>query len=115
MVSTCGNSETSPFARTCGSSPGISAAKSYTRDTKGIPGTAERRDALGTSITLLDHDADGHVDLTLGAPGGKGFDGAVTTLRGASRSFTTKCSKTFGLATLGHREYGNQFGLALGG
>jgi hypothetical protein len=91
-----------------------SGAKSYTQNTKGIPGQAERRDELGASIALLDHDADGHLDLTLGAPGENTFQGAVTTLHGASRSFTTKGSRTFGLATLGHTEYGAEFGVALG-
>lgn len=92
-----------------------SGSKSYTQDTKGIPGKAEKRDAFGTSVALLDHDADGHLDLTLGAPGENAFDGALTTLRGSSRSFTTKGSRTFGLATLGHPGYGKWFGIALGG
>ena len=52
---------------------------------------------------------------TVGAPGENDGTGAVTTLRGSGTSFTTKGSKTFGLATLGYPERdGASFGSALG-
>ncbi|HEY0215014.1 MAG TPA: FG-GAP and VCBS repeat-containing protein [Cellulomonas sp.] len=93
-----------------------SGNKTYDQNTKRVPGTAEARDGFGGAVTLLDHDADGHLDLTVGAPGENDGAGAVTTLEGSGSSFTTKGSKTFGLHTLDYpTPDGALFGLALGG
>ena len=73
--------------------------RGYDQGTKGIPGKVEAHDVFGWGVTLVDHDADGHLDLAVGAPADG--DGAVTTLRGSGRSFTTKGARTFGLDTLG--------------
>ena len=74
----------------------------YDQDTPGIPGGTELEDRFGSAVTLLDHDGDGRLDLTVGAPGENGGSGAITTLRGSGSGFTTTGSRTFGLATLDH-------------
>lgn len=87
----------------------------YDQDTKGVPGKAEKRDRFGLSLSLLDHDADGHLDLTVGAPNEDGGDGAVTTVRGSGSAFTTKGARTFTLADLGGKGTdGARFGATLG-
>jgi hypothetical protein len=72
----------------------------YTQDTRGIPGVAEPQDSFGSSVTLIDHDRDGRLDLTIGASGENNGSGAITTLRGTGRGFTTTGARTFGLASL---------------
>jgi hypothetical protein len=91
-----------------------SGNKIYDQNTKGVPGVAEKQDRFGDALTLLDHDADGHLDLTVGAPGENGT-GAITTLDGSGTSFTTTGSKTFGLGTLAYPTPDDAgFGLTLG-
>jgi hypothetical protein len=88
---------------------------SYTQNTPDIPGAAEYPDRFGGSVTLLDHDRDGRLDLTVGAPGENSGSGAITTLRGSGTRFTTSGSRTFGLATLGYAHPGGaRFGEDLG-
>ncbi len=88
---------------------------SYTQNTKGIPGKAERRDLFGGSLTLLDHNRDGRLDLTVGAPGENKKSGVVTTLPGSGKQFSTSRSRTFGLSRLAYRHPGEaQFGASLG-
>jgi hypothetical protein len=87
----------------------------YDQNTPGIPGGREDRDGFGWSVTLLDHDRDGRLDLTVGAPFENNDAGAITTLRGSGRGFTTRGSRTFGLATLGYPHPGSAaFSLTLG-
>jgi hypothetical protein len=74
----------------------------YSQNTPGVPGVAEETDQFGWAVTLLDHDQDGFLDLTVGAAQ-ENYSGAITTLRGSSGcGFTTKGSRTFGLGTLGY-------------
>ena len=92
-----------------------SGNRSYSQDTRGVPGVAEDLDGFGTAVTLVDHDRDGRRDLTVGAPGENDASGAVTTLRGAGTGFTATGSRTFGLATLGHPAPADaRFGASLG-
>jgi hypothetical protein len=79
-----------------------SGNKIYDQNSRGVPGKAESDDRFGASVSLLDHDADGHLDLTVGAPGENAGTGAITTLDGFGASFTTKGAKTFGLGTLAY-------------
>jgi hypothetical protein len=91
-----------------------SGNKVYDQNTKGVPGTAESGDGFGTAVALLDHDADGHLDLTVGTPGENDGVGGITTLDGSGKSFTTKGAKTFGLGALAYPEPGvAAFGEAL--
>jgi len=81
---------------------------SFSQDTPGVPGVAEYEgpegdgDRFGGAVVLLDHDRDGRLDLSIGADGENNDSGAVTTLRGSGRGFTTTGARTFGLATLGY-------------
>jgi hypothetical protein len=85
------------------------------QDTAGIPGKSEPLDAFGAAVTLLDHDRDRRLDLTVGAPRENDGAGAITTLRGSGTRFTTRGSRTFGLATLGYAYPGGaRFGWDLG-
>jgi hypothetical protein len=87
----------------------------YDQNTAGIPGGREDGDAFGWSVTLLDHNRDGRLDLTVGAPFENTSSGAISTLRGSGRGFTTSGSRTFGLATLGYPHPANAlFSFALG-
>lgn len=72
----------------------------YDQDTKGVPGKAEINDDFGGSLTLLDHDGAGRLDLDVGSRR-ENDSGSVTTLRGSSKGFTTKRSEAFGLKALG--------------
>lgn len=92
-----------------------SGNKVYDQNTKGVPGTAESGDGFGAAVSLLDHDADGHLDLTVGAPGENDGAGGVTTLDGSGQGFTVKGAKTFGLGALVYPTLdGAAFGAALG-
>ena len=101
-----------------------SGNKIYDQGAKGVPGKPEKDDGFGGAVTLLDHDADGRLDLTVGAPTEDSkltdtttnYPGAVTTLKGKGSSFTTKGSRTFGLKTLGYSQAkGSEFfGIVLG-
>jgi hypothetical protein len=86
----------------------------FSQNTPGIPGVAEVGDRFGSDVTLLDHNRDGRLDLTVGAAGENGA-GAITTLRGSGHGFTTTGARTFGLATLGYPDpAGAEFGVTLG-
>ncbi|SEQ60497.1 FG-GAP-like repeat-containing protein [Microlunatus flavus] len=83
--------------------------------TRGVPGTAQRGDAFGSALALLDHDGDGRLDLDVGVPGEDGT-GLVVALRGKGKGFTTKKAKTFTLGALGVPEPERAgFGAVLGG
>jgi len=85
------------------------------QDTAGVPGRSESLDAFGAAVTLLDHDRDRRLDLTVGALGENEGNGAITTLRGSGTRFATGGSRTFGLATLGYAYPGGaRFGWDLG-
>ena len=87
----------------------------YDQDSAGIPGAAEAGDFFGGAVTLLDHDRDGRLDLTVGARGENSGAGAITTLRGSGTGFTTSGARTFGLATLDYAHPGGaRFGADLG-
>ena len=101
-----------------------SGNKIYDQGTKGVPGKPEKNDQFGGAVALLDHDGDGRLDLTVGAPTEDSkltgttpsYPGAATTLQGKGRSFTTKGARTFGLKTLGYpqAEGSEFFGAVLG-
>ena len=68
----------------------------YSQKTKGVPGKAEKGDSFGAGLTLLDHNRDRRLDLTVGAPGEDKRAGVITTLPGSGRKFWTSKSHTFG-------------------
>jgi len=87
----------------------------YSQKTKGVPGKAEKGDLFGAGLTLLDHNRDGRLDLTVGAPGEDKRAGVITTLPGSGKKFSTGKSHTFGLKRLKYRHpAGARFGHNLG-
>jgi FG-GAP repeat len=87
----------------------------YSQKTKGVPGSAEKGDSFGAGLTLLDHNRDGRLDLTVGAPGENKKAGVITTLPGSGKKFSTSKSRTFGLKSLKYRHSaGARFGNNLG-
>ncbi|GAA3552206.1 FG-GAP-like repeat-containing protein [Microlunatus spumicola] len=86
----------------------------YDQNTKGVTGTAEKHDSFG-EVALLDVDADGHLDLAVGAPGENDAAGGVTFLRGSGSGFSAKRSQAFTLKDLGYASpKGAGLGEALG-
>jgi hypothetical protein len=78
-------------------------------------GGAEWGDSFGWDLSLRDHNRDGRLDLTVSAPN-ENHSGAITTLRGVGRGFTTTGARTLGPATLGCAYPAHaQFGYTLGG
>ncbi|MER6343521.1 FG-GAP-like repeat-containing protein [Streptomyces sp. NPDC001595] len=86
-----------------GSATGLTASKSvtYSQDTTGVPGSAERGDAFGAATHLADLNKDGKAEAVVGAPG-ENTDGLVWTARGtttgpAPTGSTTLSGKSTGL------------------
>lgn len=78
------------------------------QDVRGVPGSNEKGDAFGWSFALLDHNRDGRLDLSVGAPGeaNRGEQqgsGRVTVLYGGGRAFSGEGARDLGLVDLGFR------------
>jgi hypothetical protein len=71
------------------------------QDSRGVPGRAETDDRFGWALSLRDHDRDGRLDLSVGAPGENADSGAVTLLRGGGRGLSSADVRTVGLRSLG--------------
>lgn len=86
-----------------GSASGLtgSGSKSFSQDTSGVPGTAEKYDQFGHSVFLTDAGQDGRAELIAGARAENDGAGAVWVLRGSSTGITATGSKSFGSTTLG--------------
>lgn len=78
-----------------------SGDKAFAQNTKGVPGTPEKGDELGSAVALSDTNADGHLDLAVGTPGENG-SGVVTSLTGAGKVLSARDVRTVGLKTLGY-------------
>jgi hypothetical protein len=101
-----------------GSAAGLTATGSlaYTQNTSGVPGTAEKGDAFGTSTHLADLNKDGRAEAAVGAPG-ENSDGLVWIARGAATGPVTSGSATISgtAAGLTHRYSEMEFGDELAG
>ncbi|KAB1143339.1 hypothetical protein F7R91_25805 [Streptomyces luteolifulvus] len=101
-----------------GSASGLNTqgARTYTQNTTGVPGTAEKNDHFGARVVLADQSGDHRADLTVGGPGENAGDGAVWSLRGTATGVTTTGSTTFGPPTTGVATTGSpKYGATLGG
>ncbi|MGY1579793.1 FG-GAP-like repeat-containing protein [Streptomyces sp. MN13] len=78
-----------------GSATGLTATKSvsYSQNTTGVPGSAERGDAFGAATHLADLDKDGRAETVVGAPG-ENSDGLVWQARGTANGPSTNGSTT---------------------
>ncbi|MFD7405632.1 hypothetical protein ACFV7R_23810 [Streptomyces sp. NPDC059866] len=78
-----------------GSATGLTAtgAKSYSQDTAGVPGTAEKGDMFAASTQLIDLNKDGRAEAVAGTPG-ENSDGLVWIARGATTGPVTSGSTT---------------------
>ncbi|MEV5143467.1 FG-GAP-like repeat-containing protein [Streptomyces sp. NPDC052727] len=76
-------------------------AVSYTQNTAGVPGTAEKGDRFGARVLLADHSGDHRAELTVAGPGENAGDGAVWSLRGTTGGPTTAGALSFGPAATG--------------
>ncbi|GAA3238841.1 FG-GAP and VCBS repeat-containing protein [Actinocorallia longicatena] len=76
-----------------GTSAGLGRPVSFSKRTKGVPGTTEPNlgDRFGSSIALGDLNGDGRADLAIGDPSYGAFGrGSVTVLYGAKKGYTTR-------------------------
>ncbi|AVH57488.1 MULTISPECIES: FG-GAP and VCBS repeat-containing protein [Streptomyces] len=99
-----------------GATTGLSTSgvKSFTQDTAGVPGTAEKTDQFGKAVRLADLNGDGHADLSIGADGENDADGSLWTLRGTSSGVTTTGAISFGPSSAGISASGHpRFGFAM--
>ncbi|MFI2208346.1 FG-GAP-like repeat-containing protein [Streptomyces sp. NPDC020141] len=76
-------------------------AKGFNQSTRGVPGTAEKRDLFGSATKSADLNGDGRAELIVGAEGENDAAGALWILRGTSAGPTVDKSVTFGNGTLG--------------
>ncbi|OEJ62787.1 hypothetical protein BGM19_03735 [Streptomyces agglomeratus] len=92
---------------TYGSATGLSTRTPVriTQDTANVPGTAEKGDRFGWSLSAGDTNRDSYADIAVGASsealGGKTAAGTVTVLRGSATGLTGTGSKSFSQDTAG--------------
>ena len=77
----------------------------FTQDTTGVPGTAERNDEFGWSLSAGDTNGDGYADIAVGVQqetlGSAKSAGNVVILRGSATGLTGTGSKAFSQNTTG--------------
>ncbi|GGV11921.1 FG-GAP repeat protein [Streptomyces spectabilis] len=86
---------------------------SWTQNTDGVPGFAEKGDRWGAQVRLADPNRDGRFDLIASAPGENAGDGVAWFLPGTRGGVTAAGSWTFGVKTLGVPVSGAAFGTAV--
>jgi hypothetical protein len=70
----------------------------YDRRARGLPRSSRRWRGLGATLSLLDHDGDGRLDLTIGMMSEAHRLGALLTLRGTRRGIAAPRPRVFRLA-----------------
>lgn len=89
-------------------------AQAFSQNTSGVAGSAEKNDAFGWTVSVLDVNRDGRGDLVAGAPKENGTDGAVSVLKGTATQVTGTGSWSFGAGTLGVSGLDAQVGVRIG-
>ncbi|GGY11898.1 FG-GAP-like repeat-containing protein [Streptomyces djakartensis] len=88
-------------------------AKSFSQNTGGVPGSAEKGDRFGARTALVDADADKKDGLVVGDPAENADNGAVWVFSATSTGITATGSLAFGSATMGLPATGARFGASL--
>ncbi|MBT2419898.1 FG-GAP repeat protein [Streptomyces sp. ISL-22] len=98
-----------------GSANGLTATgiKSFTQNTSGVPGTAEKLDRFGEQTALVDANGDKKDGLVVGAPAENAGNGSVWVFSSASGGVTASGSFSFGPTTMGLRAAGARFGASV--
>jgi hypothetical protein len=86
-----------------GSANGLTTTgiKSFSQNTSGVPGTAEKADLFGAETALVDANGDKKHGLVVGDPAENANNGAVWVLSATSSGITASGSFSFGPATMG--------------
>ncbi|CAL9574366.1 hypothetical protein SUDANB105_04891 [Streptomyces sp. enrichment culture] len=85
-------------------------AKSFSQNTAGVPGTAEKGDRFGTETALVA----GKRQLVVADPAENANNGSVWVFPAGSTGVTASGSFTFGATTMGAPVTGSRFGASLG-
>ncbi|WP_369169343.1 FG-GAP-like repeat-containing protein [Streptomyces sp. R28] len=98
-----------------GSANGLTATgyKSFSQNTGGVPGTAEKLDRFGTETALVDANADNRDGLVVGDPAENANNGSVWVFSATSTGITAGGSFSFGAATMGLPATVAKFGASL--
>ncbi|MDF3143082.1 MULTISPECIES: FG-GAP-like repeat-containing protein [unclassified Streptomyces] len=98
-----------------GSANGLTATgyKSFSQNTSGVPGTAEKLDRFGAETALVDANADNRDGLVVGDPAENANNGSVWVFSATSGGITAGGSFSFGSATMGLPATGAEFGASL--
>ncbi|MEV0091511.1 FG-GAP repeat protein [Streptomyces sp. NPDC050738] len=89
-------------------------SQSFSQDTAGVPGAAEKGDAFGSAVHLVDINGNGYADLAASATYEDAKNGAVWLLRGRPEGLTTDAALLFGPKALGAPATAAWFGYVLG-
>ncbi|MEU7580847.1 hypothetical protein AB0B50_24945 [Streptomyces sp. NPDC041068] len=88
-------------------------AQAFHQDTAGVPGVAEKNDAFGAAVALLDVTGDGRGDLAASSTAENAQAGAVWSLRGTASGLTATGSLAFGPKDVGAPDTAALFGRTL--
>ncbi|GAA1354333.1 VCBS repeat-containing protein [Streptomyces beijiangensis] len=99
-----------------GSKAGLTGtgAQSFSQDTAAVPGAAEKGDAFGSAVRLVDINGNGYADLAASATFEDARNGAVWLLRGRPEGITTDAALLFGPKGIGAPATAAWFGFVLG-
>ncbi|WP_447038383.1 FG-GAP-like repeat-containing protein [Streptomyces sp. DSM 118878] len=82
---------------------GKADAIAYQQNSPGVPGTAEKGDAFGTTLADTDYNGDGRPDVSVAAPGENASAGGVWNLPGGATAGSTAVTpKSIGLPASAH-------------
>ncbi|MFC7304317.1 FG-GAP and VCBS repeat-containing protein [Streptomyces monticola] len=86
-----------------GSESGVATtgAQFFAQSTPGVPGSDEKDDYFGAEMKLTDLTGDGRADLTVGAIGENGFNGALTYLPSDGTRITTAGARSLSTTAVG--------------
>jgi hypothetical protein len=86
-----------------GASAGLTGtgSLSFSQDTAGVPGSTEKNDRLGTSVSLTDVSGHGRAHLLIGAEGEDAYNGTLLHLPSTASGVSVAGSAYYGVTQLG--------------